>query len=246
MPTFRQKPVNDIDGKKFPKPPPPSLKKFIQLLKYPPHLIVSINGALQFFGLYGIYMSFPRVWRRQFDFEPQEIGYAYLAPGISLFIASILTGRISDTMRQKAIKASPNGKVSPERRLPIQLFGFVIACCGKLLYGWTAQLKWSSPLGLLGSGLAAVGTAIIFVTSTSFQTECDPTQAASLVALGGLLRNTAAAIGAVIMDTLLNKLGYGWAFVGFAALDLLCIPGIILIMVRGKHFREQLNKNLKS
>jgi hypothetical protein len=29
----------------------------MRLLKYPPHLIVSFNGALQFAGLYGMYVT---------------------------------------------------------------------------------------------------------------------------------------------------------------------------------------------
>jgi sugar phosphate permease len=90
-----------------------------------------------------------------------------------------------------------------------------------------------------------MGTAIIFVTSTSFQTECDPSQAASLVALAGLLRNLAAAVGSVVMDVLVQKMGYGWCFTGLAIIDGLCVPGIILIMKKGEEFRENLQKQLK-
>ncbi|KAF2008481.1 MFS general substrate transporter [Aaosphaeria arxii CBS 175.79] len=246
LPKFRQMPIEDIDGKKFPKPPRPTLKKFLHLLAYPPHLIVSINGALQFAGLYAIYITFPKVWQKEFGFSTQEVGYAFLVPGFALFVTSIAVGRISDAMRARAIRNSPNDKVVPERRIPIQIVGFVIACVGKLMYGWFTKYRINAAGGLFGSAFAAVGTSIIFVTSTSFQTECDPSQAASLVALGGLLRNIAAAIGAVIMDELVKRMGYGWCFTGLAALDILCIPGIILIMIKGAKFREQLNQKMKA
>jgi predicted MFS family arabinose efflux permease len=229
----------------MPKPPRPSLRKFYQLMKYPPHLIVSLNGAFQFTGLYAIYITFPKAWGVEYGWSTQKVGYAYLAPGAAIFITSILVGRISDAMRARAIKDSPDGKAAPERRIPIQIIGFAIAAGGKVLYGWGVRNKIHPALGLLGAALAAVGTAIIFVTSTAFQTECDPTQAASLVALGGLLRNLAAAVGAVIMDQLIESMGYGWCFTGLSALDLLCIPGILLIMARGKKWRENLNRELK-
>lgn len=245
MPTFRQKPINDVDGKKITKAPRPSFRKFLQLLRYPPHLIVSVNGALQFAGLYAIYITFPNVWHDEYKLSSQEVGYAFLVPGISLLIASIFVGKLSDKLRAKAIKNSPDGKVAPERRIPIQIVGFIVAAIGKVMYGWFTKYHMNMAGGLLGSALAAVGTAVIFVTSTSFQTECDPSQTASLVALGGLLRNIAAAIGAVIMDSLVKKMGYGWCFTGLAALDLLCIPGIVLIMIKGAKFREQLNAKLK-
>jgi hypothetical protein len=52
--SLRTKPCTDT---KVPKAPRPSFQKFMRLLKYPPHLIVSFNGALQFAGLYGMYVT---------------------------------------------------------------------------------------------------------------------------------------------------------------------------------------------
>jgi len=242
MPKFRTKPVETLDGKKVPKPPRPSFRKFMQLLKYPPHLIVSFNGMFQFTGLYAIYITFPKVWQKAYGWSTQEVGYAYLVPGTSLFIASIVVGRSSDAIRKRQIAKSPDGKISPECRITIQIFGFIIGAAGKLMYGWFIQ-NHVHPVGVLaGAGLAAVGTSVIFVTSTSFQTECDPTQTASLVALGGFLRNSAAAVGTVTMDGIIGRMKIGPAFTGFCILDLLCIPGIILIIMKGKQFRERLQR----
>lgn len=245
MPKFQTKPAEELDSKKFPKPPRPSLKKFMQLLKYPPHLIVSFNGAFQFAGLYAMYITFPKVWQKEFGWSAAEVGYAYLVPGISTFVASIVVGRLSDWLRKKAAANSPEGKIAPERRIAIQITGFIIGAAGKFMYGWFSERHVHPVGGLFGSALAAVGMAIIFVTGTSFQTECDPSQAAILVALGGFLRNVAAAIAAVIMDGLVRGMGYGWTFFGLGLLDLLCIPGIILIMVKGAHYRQRLQQKMQ-
>lgn len=78
------------------------------------------------------------------------------------------------------------------------------------------------------------------ILSTSYQTECMPTSAASLIALSGLLRNVGAAIAAAIIDSLLKTQGYGWCFTGLAILDLTCIAGLLYIRMRGSIYRERL------
>jgi MFS family permease len=239
--SLRTKPCTDA---KVPKAPRPSISKFMRLLRYPPHLIVSFNGAFQFAGLYGMYISFPTIWGTEegYNWSTTKVGYAYLPSGIAMFIASIIVGRLSDYMRQKAKANSKDGKIHPERRMAMQVPGFAIAAAGKIMFGWFAQNKQPAWMPLLSTAVAAIGVSIVFVTSTSFQTECDPAQTASLVALGGLLRNAAGAITAAIMFSVLKGLGWGWAFTGFGILDLLCIPGILLILVRGEKWRENLKR----
>jgi MFS family permease len=237
MPKLRTKPCADVQGPKIPRP---SFRKFMRLLKYPPHLIVSFNGAFQFAGLYAMYISFPRIWTKTYKWSTVEVGYAYLVPGISMFIASLAVGRVSDFLRKRAVAKSPDGKISPESRIAYQIPGFVISAAGKFMLGWFCQNRVHAVAPLFGSGLTAIGTSIVFVTSTSFQTECDPAQTASLVAVGGFLRNVAAALAAVAMDGLIRGVGLGWTFSIFGTMDLLCIPGILLIIFRGADMRAAL------
>lgn len=239
IPTLRTKQHTDIKG---PKVPRPSFRKFMHLLKYPPHLIVSFNGAFQFAGLYALYMSFPATWTQRYKWSNAELGYSYLAPGITMFITSVAVGRLSDMVRKKALAKNPNKKIHPERRMAIQIPGFAIAAAGKFIYGWFCEWQKHPAIGLIGASMAGIGVSIVFITSTSFQTECDPTQTASLVALGGFLRNVAAAIMAAVTTSIIAKMGLGWTFTGLGALDLLCIPGIIFILARGEHMREELRK----
>jgi predicted MFS family arabinose efflux permease len=78
------------------------------------------------------------------------------------------------------------------------------------------------------------------VTSTSYQTECQPTAAALLVALSGMLRNVGSAISAAIINDLLDGMGYGWCFTGLALMDVLYIGALLFIRVRGHVYRERL------
>ncbi|EDU44639.1 Major Facilitator Superfamily protein [Pyrenophora tritici-repentis] len=235
IPSFRTKPCTDS---KIPKGPRPSLLEFGRLLKYPPQLIVSFNGAVQFAGVYGMYISFPTIWEDGYHWTSAEVGYGYLCPGIAMFVTAIPVGWLSDHMRKKALAKSPDGKVAPERRVLIQIPGLLIAAAGKIMFGWFTQKHVHPAAGLFGSFLAGVGASMVSVVTASFQTECDPTQAASAVALGAFLRNFAAAICAAIMASILKGIGWGWTFTGLGLLDIACIPGVVLVMVRGAKFRE--------
>ncbi|QVM10779.1 Dityrosine transporter 1 [Coccidioides posadasii str. Silveira] len=246
MPRLQTKCV--VDQQQFPRPPRPTVKTFIRLLRYPPHFIVSVNGALSFAGLYAIYVTFPAVWEQDYGYSSSEVGYLYLVPGISLLIASVCTGRFSDYRRAKLLAAArQSGKtVVPEQRISLQIYGFIITAAGKAMYGWFTRHHIHASAGLVGSGIAAVGTAIVFVTSTSFQTECDPSQAASLVALAGLVRNIAAAIAAVIVEKIVVQIGYGWCFTGLAVLDALCVAGVLVIIWKGQLFRERRQRSMEN
>ena len=92
------------------------------------------------------------------------------------------------------------------------------------------------------SFLGALGLTWTFATTTSYQTECFPAQAASLVALTGLTRYVAAAISAALIERLSQVMGFGWCFTGLAILMVLCIPGVLLIMKKGAAFRQAIQE----
>ena len=86
---------------------------------------------------------------------------------------------------------------------------------------------------------ASYGMGHVFVTSLSYQSESFRTQVASLVALAGLLRNLAAAIAAVVIEPLTNRMGLGWCFTGLALVVLvICLPSVLLVIRKGTAFRE--------
>ena len=76
--------------------------------------------------------------------------------------------------------------------------------------------------------LAGFGMNWVFVTTTAFLTECVAQQAAGAFALGNMLRNPGAAIAAVIIPTLVTKMGSGWCFTGLAILDLVLVGSAVI------------------
>ncbi|KAI1330238.1 major facilitator superfamily domain-containing protein [Xylariaceae sp. FL0255] len=239
-PRLRQKQVvpEDLLNAKLPRL---TFKKLFSLLLFVPNLIITVASGLQFSGLYCIYLAFPRVWQGdKYNWSGTQTGYAYIVPAVCLLLSTLLIGRLSDFLYRRYKSQHEDRAPPPERRIDIQLWGYLLGAAGKALFGWLAY-KGFHPAGpLAASGLAAVGTGLVMVTSTAYQSEFQPSAAAtaSIVALGGLLRNLGCSVSAAIIDPLLTKINLGWFFTGLAILDAICTFGIVYIRVRGHTYRE--------
>ncbi|KAF2278855.1 MFS general substrate transporter [Westerdykella ornata] len=239
IPKLRQKQL--VDNNEYPKPPRPTFKGLFSVLLFVPNCIVSFASAFNFAGLSSMYVVFPRVWQRMYGFSGSETGYTYIAPGVAIILSSLLVGRLSDLLHRR-YKARNNGSSPPpEMRVDMQVYAYMLAAVGKVLFGWFVLKHYHAAAILIATAIAAGATGMINVLCTSYQTECMPTAAASLVALSAMLRNVGSAMAAAIIDALLEKMGYGWCFTGLAILDIVCITGLVFIRLRGHVFREKLN-----
>ena len=235
-PHLRQKRI--VPEGKYPKPPRLTPKRLLDLLLFVPNLIVTVGSGLQFSGLYCIYITFPRVWQQRYGWSGSETGYAFLVPAVFLLASSLLVGRLSDMMYRR-YKTKHDGKApAPEKRIDMQIWGYLFGAAGKAMFGWFVFKSYHPVAPLAASAVAAIGTGLVMVTSTAYQSECQPSATASLVALAGLLRNIGSAIAAAIIDSLLRSLGLGWLFTGLALLDAVWIGAIFYIRVRGHTYRK--------
>ncbi|KAH8156681.1 hypothetical protein CIB48_g11566 [Xylaria polymorpha] len=236
-PRLRQKRI--VPEGAYPKPPKPTPKRLFTLLTFVPNLIVSVGSGLQFSGLYCIYISFPRVWQGRYGWSGSETGYAYLVPAVFLLASSLLVGRLSD-LTYRRFKAKNDGRAPPpEKRIDMQIWGYLFGAAGKAMFGWFVYKHLHPVAGLAASAIASVGTGLVMVTSTAYQTECQPGATASLVALAGLLRNIGSAISAAIIDGVMKRLGIGWFFTGLAILDVVWTVGLVYIRLRGHTYRKK-------
>ncbi|KAF2108935.1 major facilitator superfamily domain-containing protein [Lophiotrema nucula] len=243
VPRFRQKQV--VPDGEYPRPPRFTPKQLFRVLLFVPNCIVTLSSAFNFAGLSTMYVVFPTVWQTKYGWSGSETGYAYLAPGVFLLLASFAIGRFSD-FQYRRYKAKHEGKApAPEWRVEMQLYAYIITAAGKAMFGWFILRHYHPVAVLVAISLAAVGTGMIMILSTSYQTECMPTSAALLVALGGLLRNVGSAIAAAILDSLLGRMGYGWFFTGLAFMDIACISGLVFIRFRGHVYRENFTASSK-
>lgn len=245
VPHLRQKKLV-FDDRKFPKPPKPSLVGYLRLMRYIPVTLVSVNAGLLFATYYGIAVSYSKYLKTDYGFTTAEVGAAYIVPGISLASGSLISGRLSDRLRQRAIRNSPNGKVIPEQRLPIQLFGIIVSMIGILCYGWMIKYHIHVASVMIFSFLAGFGMTWVFVVNTTYLTECAPGLPASMVAIASFFRNTGAAISSVIIEPLIDKMGVGWCFTGLALIDFFGIAMVIALVKFGPKWRIELEERKKA
>lgn len=226
------------DSPRFPKPPKPSLKNYYHILKYKPVLLCSINAGLLFATFYGMSVTFARVLQDNYGFNSLQRSFAYVCPGVSLISGSLIGGRLSDYLRKRMIAKDPTHYV-PEHRFSLQLVGLLISMAGILGYGWLVDKHVHVASVFVFTFLGGFGMTWVFVTTTTYLTECSTKQPATNVAIGNFFRNAAAAISSVIIDQLIKKMGFGWCFTGLALIDLIGIGFVVILMVYGPKWRRE-------
>lgn len=239
-PGLRQKRLIAEGDKRYPLPPKPSLRGYFKLMGYAPVTLVSVNAGLLFATYYGLAVTLSAQLHSEYGFTPAQTGAAYLVPGVSLVLGSLTSGRLSDRLRQRQIAAHPEGKVIPEQRLPLQIFGVIMSMGGILGYGWMIHFHFHVATVLLFAFMAGFGMTWVFVTNTTYLTECSPGLPASLVAIAAFFRNMGAAIASVVIEPLISKMTFGWCFTGLALMDLFSLAMVFTLMMKGPAWRAEL------
>lgn len=241
-PHIRQKRLIDENDTKFPRPPKPSLRAYLRLMAYAPVTLVSVNAGLLFATYYGLAVTLSQRLHEDYHFTTAQTGAAYLVPGCSLVLGSLTSGRLSDILRAKYQKRYPDRPIIPELRLPLQIFGVVLSMGGILGYGWMIHFHKHVAAVLVFTFLSGFGMTWVFVTNTTYLTECSPGQPASLVAIASFFRNMGAAIASFVIEPLVDKMTFGWCFTGLALIDLFSVGMVIALMVNGPKWRSRLEE----
>lgn len=237
-PQLRQARLIEENDSQYPRPPKPSLRGYLRLMSYAPVTLVSVNAGLLFATYYGLAVTLSQQLHETYGFTTAETGAAYLVPGFSLVLGSLSSGRLSDRLRAHRKSRHPDRPVIPEHRLPIQIFGVLLSMAGILGYGWMVHYKLHVASVLIFSFMAGFGMTWVFVTNTTYLTECAPGLPASLVAIASFFRNMGAAIASVVIEPLIKRMTFGWCFTGLALIDLFSVTMVVILMVKGPKWRE--------
>ncbi|KAK6459978.1 major facilitator superfamily domain-containing protein [Scheffersomyces coipomensis] len=226
------------ESERFPKPPRPSIKLIWKLLNYKPVLLCSINGGLLFAAFYAMSISFSRVLKEKYHFSELHVSLSYICPGISLIGGSLLGGWSSDRLCQMLKKKDADTYI-PEKRFSLQIVGLIISMAGMVGYGWCIEKQVHVVAVFVFAFLSGFGMTWVFVSNTTYLTECTTGSPATNVAIGNLMRNVAAAISSVIIDKLIKSMGYGWCFTGLAFTYLVGIGFVIILLKYGSKWRHE-------
>ncbi|PHH61482.1 hypothetical protein CDD81_329 [Ophiocordyceps australis] len=227
---FPPKPISSLapQEERGPHPPKPTLLGYWRLFSYPPIGIVSCNTAMLYATYFAIAVNLPQSLESTYHWSSAAVGGSYVAVGVAMIVGSIIGGRANDWRRARLLKASDAEHAEPETRLVDQIWGVLLCCAGTLMYGWFVDKAIHPAAVLVATFLTGFGMSWVFVATSAFLSECVPQQAAGAFALGNMLRNPAAAIAAVILPSLIRKMGIGWFFTGMALLDFVLVGGAVI------------------
>ncbi|KAL9106118.1 MAG: hypothetical protein Q9227_008818 [Pyrenula ochraceoflavens] len=240
------------ESERGPPPPKPTLKGYWRLFRYPPIGIVSFNTAILYSTYFCIAVQLPSALGDVYHWSTSAVGAGYLVVGIAMVVGSISGGRFSDARRARAIKnnsSTEGDEIAPENRLIDQIWGVILSA------GVSPHRSFPQPFAprnsaadfLLFLSLAGFGMSWVFVATNAFLTECIAQQAAAAFALGNMLRNPGAAIGAVIIHPLVVRMGWGWCFTGLSLLDLILVgSSVILLRVKSPGWRRKRAERMRT
>lgn len=103
-----------------------SFSRPLRILMHPIVLTMSLYQALIFSTTYSLYTNFEDIYGGQYGFSTEQVGLAYLGPGLGFVVAvRLLVPRI-DTVYNKLAKESRDKAPKPEYRLPLANIGAVL------------------------------------------------------------------------------------------------------------------------
>ncbi|RAK81745.1 putative bicyclomycin resistance protein [Aspergillus fijiensis CBS 313.89] len=226
-------------------PPKPTLHGYWRLFSYPPIGIACVNTALLYSSYFCIAIQLPSALEGVYGWSTSAVGAGYVVVGVAMIIGSMAGGRFSDWQRTRLEQKLGAQRVTPEMRLDDQIWGLGVASVGLICFGFFVRYSIHPAATLIATFLVGFGMSWMFVASNSFLTFCVAQQAAGAFALGNMLRSPGAAVAAVVVGPLVQRMGWGYCFLGLALLDLLAV-GSMLVVLRTQSPRWRRERNARN
>ncbi|KAK7719448.1 hypothetical protein SLS63_010086 [Diaporthe eres] len=172
-----------------------------------------------------------------------HFGLGSLAIGLSTFIGTLIgeisAGPVSDRLVYLHAKAH-NGDINPESRLYATIPGAILIPIGVIIEGLCFQFKTHYMGPVMGIAIAAVGLQIVTTNIYAYITDCYKPQSAEISTLLNFGRQVFSFTLGFYMIPFAEKTTFGiaWAVVAICGLSL--YSGVVILMFRGRRWREQL------
>ncbi|EDN99438.1 hypothetical protein SS1G_02292 [Sclerotinia sclerotiorum 1980 UF-70] len=186
---------NERLNKSIPKTIGYSLLRPGQLLIFEPMCLnLCVFSAILLGILYLFFGAFPLVFEGNHGFQQYQVGLAFLG----LFIGMVL-GAATDPFWQKNYarlikqREQMTGEVGgsePEYRLPPAILGACLVPIGLFFFAWTTYSSVHWVLPIIGSGIFAMGTLLVFTGIFTFLVDAYPLYAASSLAANSFMRSS--------------------------------------------------------
>lgn len=157
---------------------------------------------------------------------------------VGIFIAVLITAWFVRNYFARRVAAA-GGRVVPEDRLPLMIFGAVLFPIGLFWFAWTAanpEIHWIAPV--LAGVVIGCGMFSVFIQCIAYLIEVYLPVANSAMASNGLVRSLFGAGFSLFAPIMYNRLGVAWAtsVLGFIAVAMFPIP--LLFYIFGARIRS--------
>ncbi|PKY02610.1 putative MFS transporter [Aspergillus campestris IBT 28561] len=229
----------------FPNP----LPAFAILLEMDALIIISFVGLAMLANV-ALLTSTPTLFGKLYGLNVLQIGLCFLPLGVGACIGAILNGKLLDlNYRRTAHRLGitvDRKKGEDLRRFPIeqtrlQTFFPIMALATLtfLPYGWVLQRRAHLAVPLILQFIMGFSFIAALNTLNTLLVDLFPDRAATASAACNLVRCWLGAVGAAVIDYMLNGMGWGWCF---TFLGLVLAAGLGLMWVeykRGMGWREK-------
>ena len=199
---------------------------------------MSLYQALIFGTTYSIYTNLQDIFSKMpYDFNSEQIGLLYLAPGLG-FLTSVwfLVPKIDTVYNRLADKNK--GKALPEYRLPLANIGWLIPA-SLFWFAWACEYRLHWFACIASTYFYGLAQVMVFNTVQNYYIDSFSKYAASAIAAGAVFRSLLGGFVPLIAPLMFEKLGYGWGISIFAFLSLAIAPAPILFYYFGQRLREK-------
>ncbi|KAH8802957.1 major facilitator superfamily domain-containing protein [Xylogone sp. PMI_703] len=212
------------------------------MLKYPSVLFCFVYYAFAFgIGTILFAVTSAAAFGQTYHFNVAQVG---MAMGLSTTIGSVIgefaSGTVSDRILYLFMKRH-DGEVSSEARLTATWPGAFLLPAGIIIEGVCLEYKthWSGPV--LGIGIASFGLQIVSTNIYAYLADCYTPQNAEISVLLNFGRTSAFPFTlGFFMLPFAKATNFGVAWSVMALISVILYGGIILLMWKGKSWREKL------
>lgn len=138
------------------------LRPLRMLLLLPNVFLVSLLTAVGYGYMYILYTTLPSIFLGIYDWEPKQIGLAYLGTAIGNILGMICGGPLSDFIVKRH---AARGDMRPENRLIPMIFLWPLVTAGFIVFAWTAEKECAWYWPLIGTAIFGMGAMSAIVST---------------------------------------------------------------------------------
>ncbi|KAI4210585.1 MAG: hypothetical protein LQ351_006563 [Letrouitia transgressa] len=201
-------------------------------------VLVTIYQAFIYGILYLSLSAYPYAFHQARHWSTGVDGLPLLSQHIGILISVGLT--VWYVVKRLAPRvAAANGKLVPEDRLPVMIFGAALFPAGLFWFAWTAanvHVHWIVPC--LAAVVIGCGMFSVFLQCMAYLIEVYLPVANSAMASNGMVRSLFGAGFPLFASAMYNRLGVAWATSLLAFLAVAMIPIPVIFYVYGARIRS--------